>query len=171
MDKKTSELFAQALGHIGVMPSFDGAILFSDDIADVTGFQVMCQTNDTGRMVFKVHAHTEGDMTYGESLDVFKEKYQEIHGNPVRESDKHDINTPNYPTMGSDYINDIAPATIVRILRVSFEQDSNCMDGILTAYIMRLAQEITRWSEHFEKLARNSKTLAACFQKILQESL
>ena len=171
MDKKTAELIAQAFGHIGVIPSFDGAILFSDDVADVTGFQIRGNVNEAGRMVFCVHGHTEGGMTYSESLQVFQEKYTEIHGNPVRELDKHDINTPNYPSMGADYVKDISPATIVRILRVSFEADSNAMDGILAAYIMRLTQEITRWHNHFSKLAKNSATLLTCFQKILEESL
>jgi len=171
MDKKTSEMLAQAFAHLGLIPSFDGAILFSDDIADITGFQIKGKVNDAGRMVFCVHGHTEGGMTYKESVDIFKEKFQEIHGNPVRELGKHDIHTPNYPAMGADYVEDISPATIIRILRVSFEEDSNAMEGILAAYIMRLTQEITRWHDHFERLAKNSGTLMTCFQKILQENL
>jgi hypothetical protein len=171
MDKKASEMLAQALAHLNLIPSFDGAILFPEDIADVTGFQIRGTTNTAGRMVFTVHAHTEGDLTYAESVEIFKEKYKEIHGNPIRDLKKHDINVPKYPSFGSDYIEDLSPATIVRILRVSFETDNNAMGGILTAYIMRLTQEVSRWANHFEMLAKNTRTLATCFEKILEEDL
>jgi len=171
MDKKAAEMLSEALAHIAIIPSFNFAILLSDDVADVTGFQIMCKVNNLGRALFSVHGHTEGGMSYNESLEIFEDKYKEIHGNPIRELKKHDIETPNYPSFGADYVKDLSPATIVRIIRTSFEKDDNTMEGVLTAYIMRLSQEITRWSNHFEMLAKKSKILATCFEKILQESL
>jgi hypothetical protein len=170
MDKKTAEKLASALSQIGCIPSFNGALLLSDDVADVVGFQIHCEMNDVGRTVFKVQGHTEGDMTYSESLDVFKSKFQEIHGNPVRELGKHDINTPNYPSMGSDYAEDVSPATIIRIMRVSFNEDSNGLNGILPAYIMRLTREVNKWSGYFSSLANKTKKIETQLSEVLEES-
>jgi len=172
MNKKAAEMLSEALAHIAIIPSFNGAILLSDDVADVTGFQIMCKANAVGRAIFSIHKHTEGDMTYSESTSsITKRSTKRSMGIQLGTYKKHDINTPNYPSFGSDYAQDLSPATIVRIIRTSFEKDDNTMEGVLTAYIMRLTQEITRWSNHFEMLAKKSKILTTCFEKILQENL
>ena len=171
MDKKMYEAFAQALSFIEIIPSFDGAILFSDELADIIGFQIKGDVNNAGRMVFSVQAHNEGEINYDEAVNIFKEKYQELHGNSIRELGKHDIHTPSYPSTGADYIEDISPATITQILRISLENDTNDMDGVFSAYIMRLTQEISRWYTHFEKITQKTKILKECFEKILENSL
>jgi hypothetical protein len=170
MDKKTAEAFACALSEIGCIPSFNGALLLSDDIADIVGFQIRCDLNNEGRSVFSVKGHIEGGMTYDESLEIFKSKFKEIHGNDVRELKKHDIHTPNYPAMGSDYAEDISPATIVRIMRVSYNEDSNGLQGVLPAYIMRLVREVEKWSTYFNSLAKKTNKVKEQLSQVLEES-
>jgi len=166
MDKKTAEAFAQALSEIGCIPSFDGALLFSDDVADVVGFQVRCNTNNTGRMVFSLRS----DEDKPEAILKFMNQYEELHGNGIRIDSRHDAdNTPTYPTMGADYMYDLSPATIVRIIRVAFEE-SDEMIGILPAYIMRLTQEVKTWRDHFSKLAKRASLLSYKFEQVLEES-
>jgi len=171
MNKKTAEQLASTLSEIACVPTFNGALLLSDDVADVVGFQIKCDLNNEGRTVFQLHAHEEGDMNHAECLDIFREKYEEIHGNPVRKIGKHDvINTPNYPPMGADYAEDISPATIVRIMRVSFEKDQNGMAGILPAYIMRLTREVEKWATYFASLASKTQNIHKNLNEILEES-
>ena len=165
MNKKTAEMFATALSHIGIIPSFDGAFLFTDDITDITGFQIQCKTNETGRMVFSFVDHEN----YPNAYRTFVDKYEEIHGNKIRNSTKHDINQPTYPAFGADYIIDLSPATIVRILRVQ-EENSNEMVGILPAYILQLTKEIKRWEDQFKKMYENTSTLRQTFEQIFEES-
>ena len=165
IDTATSEKLATALSFMGVIPSFDGALLFSEDVTDVTGYQIKCRSNEVGRLVYSIVDLP--DLPHGRSK--FKSLYLKIHGNPVREDETHDINTVNYPTMGSDYVSDISPATIVRLLRVVFE-GSNEVGGILPAYIMRLTQEIARWEAHFASIHKKTNMLKTVFEQILQES-
>lgn len=169
LDKKTSEALAEALSCVGCIPSFDGAMLFSDDIANVTGFQVMCNRNTEGRMVFSVHGHVKGDMTYDESLHVFQNAYKKIHGNPIRELGKHDVNSGKYPSFGADYAKDLSPATIVRMIRVAFENVDE-LECILPAYVMRLTQEVKNWENHFKKLHRDAFILREKLEEILEET-
>jgi len=165
MNKKTAENFATALSHIGVIPSFNGAFLFTDDITDITGFQIQCNTNETGRMVFSLVDQPKID----NGIHNFTEAYREIHGNPIRLTGKHNVHQPTYPAFGADYIVDLSPATIVRILRVK-EENSNEMTGILPAYVLQLTQEIKRWEEQFNKMYENTKTLRLTFEQIFEES-
>lgn len=164
MNKKTAEMLATALSHIGVIPSFDGALLFTDDITDITGFQIICKTNKTGRMVFSLIDHP--DIPNG--IHNFTEIYREIHGNPIRTT-KHDIDQPTYPAFGADYASDLSPATIVRILRVK-EEKSNEMIGILPAYILQLTKEVKRWEDQFKKMYEKTSTLRQVFENIFEES-
>jgi hypothetical protein len=171
LNKELSEQLAKVLSEISCIPTFNGALLLNDDIADALGFQIRCTMNEEGRTVFSVHGHTEGDMTYSESLYVFKQKFEEIHGNPVRELKKHDINTPNYPAMGADYAEDLSPATIIRIMRVTFETNNEELAGVIPAYIMRLTNEVEKWSAYFEKLAKKTRGLEVDLKEILEKSL
>jgi hypothetical protein len=159
LNKELSEQLAKVLSEISCIPTFNGALLLNDDI------------DEEGRTVFSVHGHTEGDMTYSESLYVFKQKFEEIHGNPVRELKKHDINTPNYPAMGADYAEDLSPATIIRIMRVTFETNNEELAGVIPAYIMRLTNEVEKWSAYFEKLAKKTRGLEVDLKEILEKSL
>jgi len=165
MDKKAAEMFATALAHIGVIPSFDGAFLFTDDITDITKFQIQCHTNNVGRMVFSLVDIPEIEG----GIHNFTEAYRKIHGNPIRPSDKHDVHQPTYPAFGADYVIDLSPATIVRILRYK-EENSDEMIGILPAYILQLTQEVKRWEDQFKKMYENTSTLRETFEQVFEES-
>ena len=104
----------------------------------------MCKVNNEGRMVFSVCAHVNGEIELAEAVSIFKKNYKKIHGNNVRPLGKHNFNSPNYPTMGTDYVEDLSPATIIILLRVSFN-NSNESAGILPAFIMQLTKEVESW--------------------------
>lgn len=166
MDKKTAETLAQVLSEMNCIPSFDGALLFSDDVADVVGFQIKCSLNNTGRMVYSLRTNEDQP----EAITRFMTDYERIHGNPIRTNSSHDSYTsPHYPTMGTDYMYDLAPATIVRILRVAFE-NSNELVGVLPAYIMRLTREVQKWHDHFAQLTKKATGLSHKLEQVLEES-
>ena len=72
--------------------------------------------------------------------------------------------------MGADYACDLSQATIVRILRVSFEQ-SDELEGILPAYIMRMTREVKKWEHQFQRMHENTSSLRFAFEQVLNESL
>lgn len=171
MDEKTKEALVHVYSNLEIIPNIDGALIFPEDIADITGFQIKCNVNTSRRAVYQVHAHTDGDLTYEESLHVFKEKYQEMTGKPIQDDKKHDHESSNYPTKGADFVTDIAPSTISTMLYNDYNQTENDIDYTFSAYIMRLTQETKRWENLFKKQYEKTSTLRQALEKILNEDL
>jgi hypothetical protein len=143
MNEELSNKLTYIIENLYLIPSFNNAILFSNDIADILGFQINCNMNSKGRLIFSPTAHSEAGMTLNESIYIFKEKYEEIFKYNIR--DEHDSNTDIYPIF--DHINDISPTTIIKIMKSSLNDKNN--KNPIPDFITNLHKEIKKWNEYF----------------------
>lgn len=163
MNEKCTEMMTNILPHLSCIPSFDGAMLFPEDIHEVLEFQIRCSLNNHGRLVFSVYEDDD------EHCHQFRKLYLELHGNPIRNSEGHVPNTAHYPALGDDYLNDVAPATISHMMRKAAEQSEE-LETSIPVYIMRISKEAKRWEEQFENMIERLKLLQKGMEKIYEES-
>jgi hypothetical protein len=162
MDVKISETFANVLSFIGAVPSFDGALLFSGDIADILGFQIKCKTNSEGRLRFFVFPQE------GEGPNKFCELYKRIYDKPVRSVKKYNTDRPHYPTAGSDRLFDVSPATIAKMIRLRLNESEE-LECVFPAFVMRLAKEAQNWENQFLKLYHRNKLIREKTEEIFED--
>ena len=139
-----AEELASTMKHLGCLPPMHNAALFPQDIADFMEFQIHCELNQAGRLVYSI--------SDTQARNKFKATYKELYGYEVKE-------TPasirgSYPATGSDSINDISPNTICRMIQV--EAEFNPMEASsIPVFVQKLAEEIQQWEEHFAKMAKS----------------
>lgn len=165
MGAEVTEYFATALSYVSVLPTFDNVHLFTNEIADIMGFQIFCAKNNEGRVVF---ALDDRKGYYSSASENFVNNYKTICGHPPKK--ESDPENKIYPTMGSDSLMDIAPNTLARMLKMKFEENTE-LNTVLPMFFMRLAKEAQTWEKFFANMHKKSKILKDCFSNICEKSI
>lgn len=155
---------ADTLSHLQCIPTFHNADLLISDVAELLGFQVHCEMNANGRLIFSVH-DTE---TFPHAQKSLKSRYNECYSYDIRETPASDKQI--YPTTGTDSIYDIAPATITRLMRIENEFGGEIQTAI-PVFIMRLGEEIEKWEKYFGRMAKNLGNLKQSVEEIYENCL
>jgi hypothetical protein len=158
LNNKIAENFATILSHLHMIPSMHNCILFSSEIAEFVGFQIHCNINLDGRLVYSCYDSN------------FKEYYKLVYkydceGTATGEGTR-------YSTTGSDSINDIAPGTIARILMIaeSNAEEDDFVESAITALFRTLAEEVGKWEEHYTRIAKNTGILRQSVEQLYDQA-
>lgn len=163
----TAELaakLADTLSHLQCIPTFHNAELLTSDIAEALDFQIHCEMNANGRLVFSVN-DTE---KFPHAQKSLKSRYSECYSYDIRETPVSDKQI--YPTTGSDSIYDIAPSTITRLMRIECEFEGEIKTAI-PVFIMRLKEEVEKWQKYFQNMAKNLTVLKQSVEEIYENCL
>jgi len=157
MDKKESEDLTMLLSNLSSIIHFNHASLFPEDVVEMTGMQIHCVVNKAGRLVYSLAV----------GKDVFDRICIKEYGYQLEEAGKtRDILT--YPATGSDSLDDLSPATIVRILKLSEGNEDECIIPLFVLRIMDVAEECEKV---FHNLQKKAKKIQRDAEKVYEEIL
>jgi len=163
--KEIAEQLATILSHLQCLPTMHGSVLFSNDIAEFMGFQIQCDLNKNGRLVYAV-IDTEN---FPNAQKEFASKYKECYNYEVKTPKIPIISEKQiYPTTGSDSVYDIAPGTLTRLLMIESEFNPEEATAI-PVFIMNLAEETEKWEKHFRKMSENLGSLRTFSEQIYEK--
>jgi len=164
LTNELAEQLATILSNLQCLPTMHGSVLFTFDIAEFMGFQVQCNLNDNGRLIYSV-INTD---KFPKAQKSFCVKYKECYDYEIRTTPAS--KRSSYPTTGSDSINDIAPGTITKLLMIESEFNPEEATAI-PVFIMNLAEQAEKWEKHFIKMSENLGTLKNITEQIYEKLL
>ena len=162
MNKKSAENFAILLGHLNHIPNFHDALLFNEELVEMTGFQIKSWLNRVGRLVFAVpEVH----------VDSFSSGYFSEYGLKIAIKSKCNVNArKECPTTGSDSLDDVCPSTIARLLRLS-EEEADDDDNTIALFILQISDALDSWKEQCKNMLKNAESLKDVADKIYDDIL
>ena len=164
MNDQTSEKLTALLTHLHIIPCFDGASLFTDEVYSLTGFQIRGDINKKGRLVFSLSSNSK-------DWDILQGAYHSEFGYQLPYKGSSDPSVIScYPTTGSDSLDDIAPSTITRLLSLS-EENGLEEDNAIPIFMMKISEVAEGWKEQCERLVKNANLLKSIADEIYDEIL
>ena len=164
MKNEDSESLAALLSQMHVIPVVYDSFLFNEEVYDMTGFQIKCTLNKVGRLVYSVY-------TVENDIILFNISYREEFGASIDEKSKAKLETrKDYPASGSDSLDDLAPSTITRLLRLS-EETKNEDGNTIALFLLQIADVIESWSKQCEKMHNDTKLMKEVADQIYDNVL
>ncbi|MBT3578175.1 hypothetical protein HN499_05200 [archaeon] len=164
MENKDAESLAALLGKMHIIPVVYDSFLFSEEVYDMTGFQIKCTLNKVGRLVYSVY-DVEHDIC------LFQIAYEKEFGSEMDKKSKGNVDKrKEYPATGSDSLNDLSPSTIASLLRVS-ESDNDDEDNTIALFLLQISDVIESWSKQCEKMHNDTKLMKEVADQIYDNVL
>jgi len=164
MDNKAAEKLATLLSHLHLIPCFNDANLFTEEVYSMVGFQIHTWLNSKGRLVFSF------DMDNKTGWEGIQNDYFSEYGYQIPYKGRSDANDRStYPTTGSDNLADIAPSTITRLLWLS--ESNNEQEDFIPLFIMQITDAAESWENQCLKMSESAATVKKVAEQIYEDVL
>ena len=167
MNEELAGKLVYLLKNLNEVPDFNDADLFTEEIYKLTKFQIRCQLNSSNRTIFSLSC--SGSRIHTGDKEAFQTLYCRINGGDAYLG-RDNLRPDKYPKFGNDYIDDLSPENIVKMLQVTFIEKGD-EDDIFPLFFMYLSNKIEGWSNFFIEKAKKINYLKEVADDIYDISL
>jgi hypothetical protein len=167
MEEDIFKKIEEVLPLLNEVPSYASGDLFTDEICKLTKFQILCRENCVNRIVFSL----KNTKSLSDKKDIvsFQTLYCRLNGSDAYLK-REDSNPEKYPKFKNDYMNDLAPETIAKMLKIVFIENKD-ENNALPLFLLKLSDTIEVWSNYFHDKAKKLKEIKNKVDDIYDESL